>query len=98
MQLFLIQAEPLQTKADIIPVSPLQTLRTARRDYTTLLLEKMRAPDGSYEEGLTIPGTSEPPSRVAQSRLDLSKNNPLSLDDQACGSDCYTDDVALNTP
>ena len=49
----------------------------------------MRAPDGSYEEGLTIPGTNEPPSRVAQSRLDLSKNNPLSLDDQACGGYSY---------
>jgi len=42
----------------------------------------MRAPDGSYEDGLTIPGTNEPPSRVAQTRLDLSRNNPLSLDDQ----------------
>lgn len=85
MQLFLVQAEPLQTKSDVISVSQLQALRTARHDYTTLLLEKMRAPDGSYEDGLTIPGTNEPPSRVAQSRLDLSKNNPLSLDDQACG-------------
>ncbi|KZT70178.1 RabGAP/TBC [Daedalea quercina L-15889] len=81
-KLFLVQAEPLQTKADTISVSPLEALRATRHQYTTLLLEKMRAPDGSYEEGLTIPGTSESPSRVAQTRLDLSKNNPLSLDDQ----------------
>ncbi|KAH9843016.1 RabGAP/TBC [Rhodofomes roseus] len=81
-KLFLVQAEPLQTKADVISVSPLEVLRAARHQYTTLLLEKMRAPDGSYEEGLTIPGSNEPPSRAAQTRLDLSRNNPLSLDDQ----------------
>lgn len=53
-----------------------------RKEYAALLMEKMRAPDGSYEEGLVIPGTGASPPKVEQLRQDLEKNNPLSLDDQ----------------
>ncbi|KAI0956776.1 hypothetical protein AcW1_005375 [Taiwanofungus camphoratus] len=81
-KLFLVQAEPLQTPADVISVSPLEALRASRKEYARLLLEKMQAPDGSYEEGLTIPGTSTSPPRVEPSRQNLDKNNPLSLDDE----------------
>ncbi|KZT11595.1 RabGAP/TBC [Laetiporus sulphureus 93-53] len=81
-KLFLVQAEPLQTPAVVGAVPPLEALRAGRKEYTALLLEKMRAPDGSYEEGLIIPGTGSSPPRIQQSRQDLEKNNPLSLDDQ----------------
>ncbi|CCM05040.1 uncharacterized protein FIBRA_07242 [Fibroporia radiculosa] len=81
-KLFLIRAEPLQTQADVISASPLEALRVARAEYVSLLLEKMRAPDGSYEDGLVVPGTGASPARTEQTRQDLDKNNPLSLDDQ----------------
>jgi TBC1 domain family protein 5 len=40
----------------------------------------MRAPDGSYEEGLIIPGLSSSPPRTNATTANLSTNNPLSLD------------------
>ncbi|OSX64831.1 hypothetical protein POSPLADRAFT_1123881, partial [Postia placenta MAD-698-R-SB12] len=81
-KLFLVQGEPLQNGTDVISVSPLEALRVVRKEYAALLMEKMRAPDGSYEEGLVIPGTGASPPKVEQLRQDLEKNNPLSLDDQ----------------
>lgn len=77
-----MEVEPLQTPAVVGTVPPLDALRTSRREYVALLLEKMKAPDGSYEEGLIIPGTGTSPPRIQQSRQDLERNNPLSLDDQ----------------
>ena len=45
-------------------------------------MDKMRAPDGSYEEGFTIPGTGASPARSEKAGGNLDKNNPLSLDDE----------------
>lgn len=47
--------------------------------YIQLLGEKMRAPDGSYEEGFVIPGTLESPRRQSRATWNLETNNPLSL-------------------
>lgn len=61
---------------------PLDSLRASRKEYTKLLLEKMRAPDGSYEDGFVIPGSTTSPKRNERNAADLEKNNPLSLDDE----------------
>lgn len=45
-------------------------------------MDKMRAPDGSYEEGFIIPGLGTSPARVDRSGEDLDRNNPLSLHDE----------------
>ena len=47
-----------------------------------MLMEKMRAPDGGYEEGFTVPGTGEVPPRTEKGGGNLEKNNPLSLHDE----------------
>ena len=62
------------------------SLRAAREDYRRLLMEKMRAPDGGYEEGFTVPGSSASPPRTEGSSGNLEKNNPLSLDDEVRSS------------
>lgn len=79
----MIHSEPLQDSPDIIAAPPLDTLRAQRVTFKSLLLEKMRAPDGSYDEGLLIPGTSESPPRTERSSANLDRNNPLSLHDEA---------------
>ncbi|GBE80030.1 RabGAP/TBC protein [Sparassis crispa] len=81
-KLFLLQAEPLQMPHDVVAIAPLESLRVSRKEYTKLLLEKMRSPDGSYEEGLVIPGLATSPPRVDLSKQNLEKNNPLSLHDE----------------
>ncbi len=45
-------------------------------------MEKMRAPDGGYEEGFTVPGSGASPPRTEGSSANLEKNNPLSLHDE----------------
>ncbi len=45
-------------------------------------MEKMRAPDGGYEEGFTIPGSGASPTRSEKAGGNLEKNNPLSLDNE----------------
>ena len=62
------------------PVLPLEALRYSRQHYVCLLKEKLRAPDGSYEEGLHIPGDSTPTSAAPRKPDDWNLNNPLSLD------------------
>ena len=44
----------------------------------------MRAPDGGYEDGFTIPGSGESPPRAGEGKgaRDLETNNPLSLHDE----------------
>ena len=66
----------------MIAAPPLDALNARRREFKALLLDKMRAPDGSYEEGLLIPGTSESPPRTERSSSNLDRNNPLSLHEQ----------------
>lgn len=46
-----------------------------------MLLEKMRAPDGSYEDGFVVPGGEKLPARTSQPG-NLERNNPLSLHDE----------------
>ncbi len=81
-KLFLVPNEPLQEVADVEAAPPSTRLRTAREDYRRLLMEKMRAPDGGYEEGFTVPGSGASPPRTEGSGGNLEKNNPLSLDDE----------------
>ena len=56
-------------------------LRVSRKKYVELLLEKMRAPDGSYEEGFSVPDSSTPP-KSNNNAANLETNNPLSLHDE----------------
>ncbi|KAK7014927.1 rab-GAP TBC domain-containing protein [Favolaschia claudopus] len=76
-KLFLLPDEPLQPLADSVATPPLSSLRVARKKWKQLLSEHMRAPDGSYEEGVV------PDSLLASERRasagDLETNNPLSL-------------------
>lgn len=83
-KLFLIPGPPLQAQTDSRPEVPIRAVREAREQYANLLLEKMRAPDGSYEEGFRVPGQSASPNyRRTSENLDL--NNPLGLDDEVRG-------------
>ncbi|KAH7107355.1 RabGAP/TBC [Auriculariales sp. MPI-PUGE-AT-0066] len=80
-KLFMFPGPPLST-----PVSParlLNELHSFRREYVELLSDKMRAPDGGYEEGFTLPGPGQnQPVKRAKVDLGWETNNPLSLDDQ----------------
>jgi TBC1 domain family protein 5 len=58
-----------------------RSLGESRKQYAALLLEKMRAPDGSYEEGFIAPGGERLPARTSQPG-NLERNNPLSLHDE----------------
>ena len=82
VQLLLIPTEPLQPQSADTPAIPLlDALKKSRQDYQRLLLEKMRAPDGGYEEGFVIPGTGKSPARTTRVDKNLETNNPLSLHD-----------------
>ncbi|KAI0637423.1 hypothetical protein C8Q77DRAFT_1097485 [Trametes polyzona] len=81
-KLFLVPNEPLQTVADVEAAPPLKPVQAAREAYKTLLMERMRAPDGGYEEGFTVPGQGTSPPRTEGSSANLEKNNPLSLHDE----------------
>ncbi|KAH7889272.1 rab-GTPase-TBC domain-containing protein [Phlebopus sp. FC_14] len=80
-QLFLLKDEPLQHPPDEIPTVPIEFLRKSRKQFSILLLEKMRAPDGSYDESFVVPGLAIP-RRTEQSVINLETNNPLSLHDE----------------
>ncbi|KAK0503183.1 RabGAP/TBC [Armillaria luteobubalina] len=78
-KLFLVQSEPLKAlvEADSSPL--LDSLSETRKQYAALLLEKMRAPDGSYEDGFLVPGSLPSPKRESKLEDNLDRNNPLSL-------------------
>ncbi|KAF7295000.1 Rab-GAP TBC domain-containing protein [Mycena indigotica] len=79
-KLFLLPDEPLQQVAvDAQPTPPLRSLQSSRKQYVKLMKEHLRAPDGSFEEGVVIPGSSTSVERQASSSNDLETNNPLSL-------------------
>ncbi|KAI5119084.1 hypothetical protein M0805_004857 [Coniferiporia weirii] len=79
-KLFLIPTVPLTPPANQTTASPpLDALKSLRKDYASLLVEKMRAPDGSYEEGFGIPGVAELPRHGEGTSANLQRNNPLSL-------------------
>lgn len=81
-KLFLVPNEPLQSQVpELEPVPPLQSLRGSRKQYANLLLEKMRAPDGSYEESFVLPGSYASRQRKPKPG-NLEMNNPLSLHDE----------------
>jgi len=80
-KLFLLKNVPLEPPPHDIPVPPLEALRAHRKQYSELLLEKMRAPDGSYDETFVVPGLTIL-RRNAKPPTDLETNNPLSLHDE----------------
>ncbi|KAG8900147.1 hypothetical protein FRB99_006207 [Tulasnella sp. 403] len=81
-KVFLIPQPPLTSALPASPASPLSTLISARSKYVELLKEKLRAPDGSYEAGFSVPG-EDPPLTMAQGiQGDWQRNNPLSLDEK----------------
>lgn len=61
---------------------PLKPVQAAREAYKALLMERMRAPDGGYEEGFMVPGLGTSPPRTEKSSGNLDTNNPLSLHDE----------------
>lgn len=69
---------------------PLEACRSLRKDYVALLLEKMRAPDGSYEEGFSVPGVNELPRASDRANANLERDNPLSLHDDVRIASLYT--------
>ncbi|KAI8999038.1 rab-GTPase-TBC domain-containing protein [Trametes punicea] len=81
-KLFLVSNEPLQTTADVDAATLLNSIQAAREIYRTLLMERMRAPDGGYEDGFTVPGLGTLPPRTEKMSGNLEKNNPLSLHDE----------------
>ncbi|KAH7910661.1 rab-GTPase-TBC domain-containing protein [Hygrophoropsis aurantiaca] len=78
-KLFLLRDEPLEPRTDQPPVPPVESLRIHRKQYSELLMEKMRAPDGSYDDSFVVPGLSIPRKNL-QFAINLDRNNPLSLD------------------
>ena len=86
MQLFLVEAGPLQPRPPVDATVPLEAIRSSRLDYKNIFLEKMRAPDGGYEEGVIIPGTNLSPPRTERTGGNLDLNNPLSLHDEVCSN------------
>ncbi|OJA13738.1 hypothetical protein AZE42_02959 [Rhizopogon vesiculosus] len=79
--LLLLKNVPLEPPPHEMPVPPLEALRAHRKQYSELLLEKMRAPDGSYDETFVVPGVAIP-RRNTKSPTNLETNNPLSLHDE----------------
>ncbi|OAX37042.1 RabGAP/TBC [Rhizopogon vinicolor AM-OR11-026] len=80
-KLLLLKNVPLEPPPHEMPVPPLEALRSHRKQYSELLLEKMRAPDGSYDETFVVPGVAIP-RRNTKSPTNLETNNPLSLHDE----------------
>ena len=90
-QLFLLGDVPLKEPAgERIATPPLDDLERLRSDYCMHLLDKMRAPDGGYEEGLVIPGVGEIKRSTAASGSNIAKNNPLSLDEDVSVLSVYS--------
>ncbi|KAG6820607.1 hypothetical protein H0H93_014523 [Arthromyces matolae] len=82
-KLFLMSEEPLSPSSLPVRGSSLaHTLRSSRMEYVQQLLEHMKAPDGSYEEGFVLPGSStalKTKLTSEESAVNLETNNPLSL-------------------
>ncbi|KAF9246227.1 hypothetical protein BU15DRAFT_85032 [Melanogaster broomeanus] len=55
-KLFLLRDEPLEPSPNEVPNVPIELLRSSRKQFSELLFEKMRAPDGSYDESFVVPG------------------------------------------
>lgn len=83
LKLFLSKHEPLQVLPSPQPALLVETIRILRKDYVNLLVDKLRAPDGSYETGVVMPGVvpTQPPGINMMNNLEM--NNPLSLHNEA---------------
>lgn len=82
-KIFLTPVDPIRPQPELPPdsTSYRRALSLSRKRFTDLLLEKMRAPDGSYEDGFVVPGGEKLPARTDQPG-NLERNNPLSLHDE----------------
>jgi TBC1 domain family protein 5 len=76
-KLFLAKHEPLQSSSSPRVSNLLEWLRASRMQYTTLMLEKTRVPDGNYDQ--ISQGTQ---GTTSTENLDLI--NPLSLHNEVC--------------
>lgn len=74
-KLFLAKHEPLQSSSSPRVSNLLEWLRGSRMQYTTLMLEKTRVPDGNYDQTSRI-------SQETTSTENLNLINPLSLYDE----------------
>ena len=83
LQIFLVSVDPIYPQLELPPDPAVyrRCLSESRNRFTTLLFEKMRAPDGSYEDGFIAPGGEKLPARTLQPG-NLERNNPLSLHDE----------------
>lgn len=84
MKMFLIPEEPLQMPSNLSPLSLLDALQASRNQYIRLISEKMRAPDGSYEEDFVLPDSAASQKRATKAPGNLAMNNPLSLHEEVC--------------
>ncbi|KAL1746339.1 hypothetical protein HDZ31DRAFT_81248 [Schizophyllum fasciatum] len=81
--LFLLhQEEPLDTSATLEVKPPIGSLSASRREFVRVMLDKFKAPDGSYAEGFAVPGGSPSDLRTTGTVENLEMNNPLSLHDK----------------
>jgi TBC1 domain family protein 5 len=85
VEIFLTPVDPIHPQPELPPnpTSYGRAFSSSRKQFTDLLLEKMRAPDGSYEDGFVVPGGEKLPARTEQPG-NLELNNPLSLHDEVC--------------
>ncbi len=85
LEIFLTPVDPIQPQPELTPnpTAYRRALSSSRKRFTDLLLENMRAPDGSYEDGFVVPGGEKLPARTEQPG-NLERNNPLSLHDEVC--------------
>lgn len=84
-KLFLIADAPLtEPEETSLAKPPFHAIKRLREEYKRLMLENLRAPDGSYEDGLSIPEIGQLPRRADNFAANLQKNNPLSLDEDVC--------------
>ncbi|KAG8885225.1 hypothetical protein FRB98_001907 [Tulasnella sp. 332] len=89
-KVFLIPQAPLTSELSASPASPLSVLKEARSRYVELLQDRLRAPDGSYEEGLSFPGQEEASVHIRQKPGNWEQNNPLSLDEKNPWQEWFT--------
>ncbi|KAG9318763.1 hypothetical protein JVU11DRAFT_862 [Chiua virens] len=81
-EVFLLKPEPLEPPPNEAPSIPIELLRRSRKQFSEQLLEKMRAPDGGYDESFVAPGLMIPRRKAHLTAIDLEMNNPLSLHDE----------------
>ncbi|KAF8321726.1 RabGAP/TBC [Clavulina sp. PMI_390] len=71
------------------PQLPLSTLRGTRESYVDMVKDHLRAPDGSFEEWVEIPGVDIETIAHQSSGDNVSRNNPLSLEADSGWNDWF---------